>query len=60
MWFDCGTVFINLDHVDYVCFEATEQGHMATVSFTSGDSLNFEHTDIKILKDHFRRIFDNK
>ena len=60
MWFDCGTVFINLNHVDYICFEQLEQACKATVWFESGDSLNFEHTDIKVLKDHFRKIFEVK
>jgi len=59
MWLDCGTVFINLDHVDYVCFDEIEQTYKATVWFTSGDSLNFEHNDIKILKGYFKRIFEN-
>lgn len=60
MWFDCGTVFINLNHVDYVCFEQSEQIWKATVCFASGDSLNFEHTDIKVLKNHFRKILEFK
>lgn len=60
MWFDCEHVFINLEHVDYISFEETDQTCKATVVFTNGDSLNFEHFDIKILKDHFRKIFEVK
>lgn len=60
MWFDCGNVFLNLDHVDYVCFEKTETGCKATIYFSSGESLNFEHTDIEFLKNHFRKIFEVK
>jgi len=55
MWFDCGNVLINLDHVDYVQFEQGELGK-ATVYFNSGDSLFFEHNDIDVLKNHFRKI----
>lgn len=61
MWFDCGNVLINLDHVDYVQFEQTEnETAKATVYFTSGDSLNFEHSDIDVLKKHFRKIIEVK
>jgi hypothetical protein len=59
MWFDCGNVIINLDHVDYVQFEQAENAK-ATVYFTSGDSLNFEHSDINVLKKHFRKIIEVK
>lgn len=58
MWFDCGNVFINLNHVDYVSFEETEETCKAVVFFESNDSLTFEHSDIKILKSHFRKIFE--
>ena len=57
MWLDCCNIFINLDHVDYVQFE---QGtpNKATVYFSSRDSLNFEHSDIEVLKKHFTKIFE--
>lgn len=60
MWFDCNNVLINLEHVDYVSFETTEDGNCkAVVFFESGDSLNFAHTDMNFLKQHFRRIMEN-
>lgn len=58
MWFDCGNVFLNLDHVDYLCFEEVEQGYKATIYFASGESLNFEHTSLEALKNHFRKILE--
>ena len=60
MWFDCGNVFLNLTNVDYLSFEKSERGCKATVYFASGESLNFEHTDIEVLKNHFRKIFEAK
>lgn len=59
MWFDCGNIFVNLDHVDYVQFEQAENAK-ATLYFESGGSLNFEHADIKVLKNHFKKIFEVK
>lgn len=59
MWFDCGNVFLNLDHVDYVQFEQAENAK-AIIYFNSGDSLNFEHSDINVLKNHFRKIIEVK
>lgn len=60
MWFDCGNVFLNLDNVDYLCFEEVEQGYRATIYFASGESLNFEHQHLDTLKSHFRKIFEVK
>ena len=60
MWFECGDVFINLDHVDYISFEEVEEKGKATIFFESGDSLNFAHSDVRFLKKHFRKIFEVK
>lgn len=60
MWLDSGNVFINIDHVDYICFEKTENGWAANIVFSGGESLNFEHDDIKILRNHFRKIIEVK
>lgn len=59
MWFDCGNILINLENVDYIQFEETENVK-ATVCFTSGDSLDFGHSDINVLKKHFRKILEAK
>ncbi len=57
MWFDCGNVLVNLEHVDYVQFEEAETAK-ATIYFASGDSLDFGHSDIQVLKNHFRKILE--
>lgn len=59
MWLDCGNAFINSDKVDYICFEQLEQVWRASVCFTDGETLKFEHTDIKALKDHFRKVMSD-
>jgi hypothetical protein len=60
MWINSGEVYINGDHVDYVLFEAIEAGYKATVFFQSGDSLNFEHTNLEILKQYFKEVFNGQ
>ena len=59
MWFDCNNVIINLDHVDYIHFERTDDGYKATVYFENGDSLNFAHSDLDMLKNHFRKVLED-
>lgn len=60
MWLDCESVLINLDHVDHISFEQMEEAWRATVFFASGDSLNFEHIDLKVLKKHFKKVLEVK
>jgi hypothetical protein len=60
MWFDCNNVLINLDHLDYISFEEAEDCWKAIVFFASGDSLTFEHHDIEVLKDHFKKVLENE
>lgn len=60
MWLDCENVIINLDHVDYVQFDQQNENAKATVYFDSGGELSFTHSDINILKKHFRRVVEVK
>ncbi len=56
MWLDFGNAIVNENNVDYICFEQIEEMWHATIAFSSGDSLNFEHADIDILKTHFKKV----
>lgn len=56
MWLECDDIIVNMEHVDYVSFEKTEIGYKANIFFESGDILNFEHEDIEILKNHFKKV----
>jgi len=58
MWLDCNTVLINVDHVDYISFEALEEGYKAIVYFENGDSLDFTHADLDALKSYFKKVVE--